>query len=110
MAELQIFREGRRRLSWVRYPKRGAGILQTGLKCEIKLDNSPFTKYIRNMQINPISLPEIKIGSKISGGRVEKYYATVEKVESDGITVCYNGDVKSVKLTPNLYEGAGITK
>jgi hypothetical protein len=62
------------------------------------------------MQINPISISEIKIGSKIQGGRVNKYYATVEKIESDGITVCYNGDVKSVKLSPDLYERAGITK
>lgn len=60
------------------------------------------------MQINSIAITEIKINSKIQGGRVDKYYAIVEKIEIDGITVCYNGDVKSIKIPPNLYRKAGI--
>ena len=57
---------------------------------------------------NSIPLSALKIGSRISGGRVEKYYATVEKIEADGVTVCYNGEVRSIKLKPALYEGAGV--
>jgi hypothetical protein len=58
--------------------------------------------------IEKIPLNKLKIGDKISGGRISHYWATVEKIESDGITICYNGTVKSIKFAPKFYNQIGV--
>lgn len=42
---------------------------------------------------------EIKIGDKISGGRLDKYYAIVEEITPDYIGIRYNGECRTVKVT-----------
>lgn len=39
---------------------------------------------------------KIKIGDRVSGGRIEKYYATVESIEGFTVGILYNGTVKTV--------------
>ena len=58
--------------------------------------------------MNAKQLSTLKVGDKISGGSPAHYHATVEKIESNGITVCYSGTCKSVKILPANYEKAGI--
>ena len=40
----------------------------------------------------------LKIGDKVRGGRLEKYYAIVEAITPEYVTVRYNGEVKTVKI------------
>ena len=37
----------------------------------------------------------VKVGDKVPGKRLEKFYAHVESIQSDSVTLLYNGDVKS---------------
>ena len=48
--------------------------------------------------INKIDNQEVKVGGKISGGRLDKYYAIVEKIYLNYILVHYNGECRSVEL------------
>jgi len=40
----------------------------------------------------------VKVGDKVSGGRVDKYYAIIEAIEDTCVVLCYNGDVKSFRV------------
>lgn len=42
--------------------------------------------------------PEIYIGAKISGGRLEKYYAIVVEITDEYVGICYNGECRTVKI------------
>lgn len=53
-------------------------------------------------------LSSLKVGDKISGGSLGHHNATVEKIKESGVTVCYCGTCKSVKIAPANYEKAGI--
>lgn len=46
----------------------------------------------------------LAIGDKVPGGRLEKYYAVVERIEEGCVIICYNGEVKSVRVGPRDYE------
>mgnify|MGYP001575311112 CR=1 FL=1 len=45
----------------------------------------------------------IKIGDKIKGGRLEKYYAIVEGFKGDNIIIRYNGDIKTFEVTRETF-------
>lgn len=38
------------------------------------------------------------IGDKVSGKRIEKYYAHVVKIHSDSVELIYNGDVRNIRV------------
>lgn len=40
----------------------------------------------------------VKIGDKVSGKRLEKYYAHVVKILDDSVELLYNGDVKNIRV------------
>lgn len=40
----------------------------------------------------------MKVGDKISGGRLSHYYAIIEQINSDHIVICYNGETRSVRI------------
>ena len=40
----------------------------------------------------------VKVGDKISGGRLDKYYAIVEEITIDYISIRYNGECRTVKV------------
>lgn len=40
----------------------------------------------------------VKVGDKVPGKRLSKYYAHVEAIHSDHVVLLYNGDVKSYRV------------
>lgn len=40
----------------------------------------------------------VKVGDKVSGKRLEKYYAHVVKIHSDSVELLYNGDCRNFRL------------
>lgn len=46
----------------------------------------------------------LSVGDKVPGGRMEKYYATVEEIHDTHVRICYNGEVRSVTILPRDYE------
>jgi hypothetical protein len=40
----------------------------------------------------------VKVGDKVSGKRLEKYYAHVVKIHDDSVELLYNGDCKNFRL------------
>ena len=44
------------------------------------------------------TLLPVKVGDKVSGGRLEKYYAYVQAIHADSVELLYNGDVKNHKV------------
>jgi len=40
----------------------------------------------------------VKVGDKVSGKRLEKYYAHVVKIHLDSVELLYNGDVKNIRV------------
>ena len=53
---------------------------------------------MKNTNIEPY------IGQKISGGRLEKYYAIVAEITDDYIGIVYNGECRTVKVTKEMFE------
>lgn len=45
----------------------------------------------------------VQVGDKVPGGRLEKYYAVVERVDEDSVTIRYNGEMRSVRVQPRDY-------
>jgi hypothetical protein len=41
----------------------------------------------------------IEVGDKISGGRIDKYYAIVEVITPEYIGIRYNGECRTVKIS-----------
>lgn len=45
----------------------------------------------------------VRVGDRIPGGRVDKYCAHIEKIDSEAVSICYNGEVRTVRiLTPQV--------
>lgn len=40
----------------------------------------------------------VKVGDKVSGKRLEKFYAHIEALHPDSVELLYNGDVKNFKV------------
>lgn len=40
----------------------------------------------------------VKVGDKVSGKRLEKYYAHIVNIHPDSVELCYNGDVKDIRV------------
>lgn len=40
----------------------------------------------------------VKVGDKVPGKRMVKYYAHVVKIHSDSVELLYNGDVKNIRV------------
>lgn len=40
----------------------------------------------------------VKVGDKVSGNRLDKYYAIVEAIAHNHVVLCYNGEVRSIKV------------
>jgi hypothetical protein len=43
-------------------------------------------------------LNTVEVGDKISGGRLDKYYAIVEEITPEYIGIRYNGECRTVKI------------
>lgn len=40
----------------------------------------------------------VKVGDKVSGGRLEKYYAHIQAIHADSVELLYNGDVRNYRV------------
>ena len=40
----------------------------------------------------------VKVGDKVPGKRLEKFYAIVEAISYNHVVLCYNGEVRSIKV------------
>jgi hypothetical protein len=45
-----------------------------------------------------------KIGDKISGGRLDKYYAIVTEITPEYVGITYQGECKTVKVSYEIFE------
>lgn len=53
-------------------------------------------------------IAQLRVGDKISGGRLDKYYAVVEYIAEDYIAICYNGDVRTVYIDKEDWHRVGV--
>lgn len=46
----------------------------------------------------------LKVGDRVSGHRIDKYHATIEKIlpEIERVDICYNGDVKTCRVAASV--------
>lgn len=48
----------------------------------------------------------VKIGDKVPGKRLGKFYAHVEAIHEDSVTICCNGDVRSHRVSLDVIDAA----
>lgn len=46
----------------------------------------------------------VKLGDKISGGRLDKYYAIVVEITEEYIGIVYNGECRIVKVSHETFK------
>jgi ribosome maturation factor RimP len=40
----------------------------------------------------------VRVGDKVPGKRLEKFYAHIEAINPDNVVLCYNGEVRSIRV------------
>jgi hypothetical protein len=58
--------------------------------------------------IYPLPFNELKTGTRILGGNIAHYYATVLEIKYNSVTVRYSGSNKEIKLDWHTFLRAGI--
>lgn len=51
----------------------------------------------------------VKVGDKVPGKRLEKYYAHIVRIGQNTVDLCYNGDVKDITVPLDVID-AEITR
>jgi hypothetical protein len=56
------------------------------------------------MLIYKLTKNPVRIGDKVPGKRLSKFYAHVLAIHSDCVELLYNGDVRNYKVSPDVID------